>query len=154
MHSEPTITVFTHGYDSKASHLSNDATKGNVLADNTSSLIHKIAIKNNCFVNSINITYITEYSDNVYSNGNVGEVCGSNYGSIINCNSSGNFVWYENDNSLYIYPGLGKIIGFNSGFYFQCSSQIVVNIHYYWFIWYNQSGRYFKMDNGNVGYES
>lgn len=108
---------------------------------------------NNCFVNSINITYTTEYSDNVYSNGNVGGVCGSNYGSIINCNSSGNFVWNENDNSIYIYPGLGKIIGFNSGSYFQCSSQIVVNIHYYWFIWYNQSGRCFKIDNGNVGYE-
>lgn len=47
MHSEPTMTVFTHGYDSNASHWSNDATKGNILADNASSLIHKIAIKNN-----------------------------------------------------------------------------------------------------------
>lgn len=66
------MTVFTHGYDLNASRWSNHAKKGNVLADNTSSLIHKITIKNNCFVNSINITYITEYSDNVYSNGNVG----------------------------------------------------------------------------------
>ena len=54
---------------------------------------------------------------------------------------------------IYIYSGLGKIIGFNSCSYFQCSSQIVVNIHYYWFIWYNQSERCFKIDNGNVGYE-